>query len=73
MLVTEMFKVKTGCAPDIMKENLEIDNRNHNFRHESLIKQHNFRSVYYGNEKTSFICTKTRHTLPGSCKDTTSL
>ena len=31
MLVTEMLKVKTGCAPDIMKENLEIDNRNHNF------------------------------------------
>ena len=73
MLVTEMFQVKPGCAPDIMKENLEIDNRNHNFRHESSIKQHNFRSVYYGNEKTSFIGTKTRHTLPGSCKDTTSL
>ena len=33
LLVTEMFKVKFACAPDIIKEILEIDNRNYNFCH----------------------------------------
>ena len=34
LLVTEMFKVKIECAPDIVKEIFEIDNRNYNFRHD---------------------------------------
>ena len=37
-----MFKVKTGCAPDIMKETLEIYNRNYNFQHDFLIKRITF-------------------------------
>ena len=40
LLVTEMFRVKTGCAPDIRKEIFEIDNQNYNFRHDFLIKRH---------------------------------
>ena len=39
MLVTEMFKVEIGYAPDIIKEIFEIDNRNYNFRHYFLIKR----------------------------------
>ena len=31
MLVTQMFKVKIGCAPDIIKEIFEINNQNYNF------------------------------------------
>ena len=33
LLVTEILKVKIECAPDVMKEIFEIDNRNYNFRH----------------------------------------
>ena len=46
LLVTEMFKVNIGCASDIMKEIFEIDNQNHNFRHDFLIKRCTIRSVY---------------------------
>ena len=43
LLVTEMFKVKIGCAPDIMKEIFEIENRNYNFRYDFLSKRCNIR------------------------------
>ena len=68
-----MFKVKIGCAPNIMKEVFEIGNRNYNFRHDFLIKQCDIRSVYYGTETASFIGPKIWNTLPNSCKDATSL
>ena len=42
LLVREMFKVKIGVAPDIMKEIFEIDNRNKNFRHDFLINDKKF-------------------------------
>ena len=72
LLVTEMFKVKIGCGPDITKEIFEIENGNYNFRHDFLIKRCNIRSVYYGTE-TAFIGPKIWDTLPNSCKDATSL
>ena len=40
LLVSEMFQVNTGCAPDIMKEIFEILNRNYIFRQDLLIKRH---------------------------------
>ena len=73
LLVTEMFKVKIGCDPDIVKEIFEIENRNYNFRHDFLIKRCNIRSVYYVTETASFIGPKIWDTLPNNCKDATSL
>ena len=73
LLVTEIFKVKIGCAPDVMKEIFETDNRNYNFRHEFLIKRCNIRLVYYGTETASFIGAKLCDPLPNSCEDATSL
>ena len=68
-----MFKVKIGCALDIIQEIFEIDNRNYYFRHDVLIKRCNIQSVYYGTETASFIGPKIWDTLPNSCKDTNSL
>ena len=68
-----MFKIKIGCAPDIMKETFEIENRNYNFHHDFLIKRCNIRSVYYGTETAYFIGPKIWNTLPNNCKDATSL
>ena len=73
LLVTEKFKVKIGCAPDIIKEIFEIDNRNYNSRYDFLIKRCNIQSVYYGTETASFVGAKIWDTLPNSCKDATSL
>ena len=68
-----MFKIKIGCAPDIMKEVFEIDNRNYNFRYDFLITRHNVRLVYYGTKTASFIGPKIWDTLPKSCKEAASL
>ena len=73
LLVTEMFKVKIGCASDTMKEIFEIDNQNYNFRHDFLIKRCNIRSVYYGTKTASFTGPKICDTLLNSCKDANSL
>ena len=73
LLVTEMFKVKIGCAPNMMKDIFEIEIRNYNFRHDFLIKRCNIRSVYYGTETASFIGPKIWNTLLYNSKDATSL
>ena len=72
LLVTQMFKVKIGCVPDIIKETFEIDNRNYNFRHDFLIKRCKIQSVYYSTGTASFISPKIWDSLPYSCKETTS-
>ena len=58
LLVTQIFKVKIGCVPVIIKETFEIDDRNCNFRHDFLIKQCKIQSVYYGTGTASFIRPK---------------
>ena len=68
-----MFKIKIGCTPDIMKEILELENRNYNFHHNFLIKRCNIQSVYYRTEAASFIAPKIWNTLPNSCKGATLL
>ena len=56
-----------------MKETFETENRNYNFRHDSLIKRCNIRSVYYGTETASFFGPKIWDTLPNNYKDAASL
>ena len=68
LLVTEMFKVKTACAPDIMKEIFEINTGNYNSCRDLLIKLHNIWSVYYTTKSASFIGPKIGNTLPNNCK-----
>ena len=66
LMVTEIFEVKIGCAPDIMKEVFEIDHWNYNFHFDFLVKQCNIRWIYYITETVSFICPKTSDNLPNS-------
>ena len=68
-----MFKVKTGCASNITKEIVKIDNRYYNFQHDFFIKRHNVQSVYYGTETVSFVGPKIWNTLPKGCYEVTSL
>ena len=56
-MVTEIFKVKIGVVPDIMKKIFEIDNGNYScikLQHDFLLKGDNVRSVYYGTNKATF-------------------
>ena len=61
------------CAPDIMKEIFEIENRNYNFLLDFLIKRCNIRSLYYSTGIASFVGPKIWDTLPNNWKDATSL
>ena len=76
LLVTEIFKVKIGVVPDIMKKIFEIDNGNYScikLQHDFLLKRDNVRSVYYGtNKATFFIGPKIWDISPNGSKDTTS-
>ena len=53
-LVTEMFKVKVGIAPHIMKDIFQVEDKHFNLRHKFFVKSHNVRPVNYGTHTTSF-------------------
>ena len=73
LLVTEMFKVKIGCAPDIMKEIFEIENRNYNFRHNFLINGVTLDRYITALKQLSLLTQKYGTPLPSSSKDATPL
>ena len=72
-LVTELFKVKIGVAPEIMKDIFEINESRYNFRHDFLVKRHNVHSVQYGTETAAFLAPKLWDTIPDECKNATTL
>ena len=72
-LVTELFKVKIGVAPDIMKEIFQVEERPYNFRHNVFVKRHNVKSVRYGTETASFLAPKLWDMIPEECKNETSV
>ena len=47
-LVTEMFKVKVGIEPEILKDIFKIEEKPYNLRHKFLVKSNNATSVNYG-------------------------
>ena len=50
ILVTEMFKVKNGIAPEIMNDVFQITEPNYNFRKKTEFKTGNVRTTHYGTE-----------------------
>ena len=72
-LVTELFKVKIGVAPDIMKEIFEVEERPYNLRNNVFVKRSNVRTVRYGTETVSFLAPKLWDMIPEECKNETSL
>ena len=72
-LVTELFKVKIGEAPEIMNEIFQIEERPYNFRNDVFVKRHNVRTVRYGTETVSFLAPKLWEMIPEDCKKETSL
>ena len=49
VLATEIFKLKNGLVPEIMKEVFEIQNHAYNFRSEvTHFKRENVKTTHYG-------------------------
>ena len=72
-LVTELFKIKIGEAPEIMNEIFQIEERPYNLRNEVFVKRHNVRTVRYGTEAVSFLAPKIWDLVPEDCKNETDL
>ena len=69
VLVTELYKVHHGLAPELMNDILKNRNVTHNFRKNSTFETRNIKSVDYGSEPISFIGPKIWELLPSSITD----
>ena len=72
-LATEMFKVKNGESPEIMKNIFQVIPKKYNLRNNRIWATHNVRTVYHGMESLSFRGPKTWDILPKYLKEATSL
>jgi len=72
-LVIEIFKVKCGLSPQILKEVFEIEEIPYNLRNVTKFKSHRIRTIKYGIETPSYIGPKLWNSLPCEYKELNSL
>ena len=73
VLVTELYKVYLGLAPELMNDIFKKRNVTYNFRKKSTFETRNIKSVYYGSETKFFIGPKIWELLPCNLKDSENL
>ena len=73
ILATEIYKVKSGIAPEIMSEVFSIVDNPYNLRNNVKFKSKNIHTVRYGTETLSFIGPKIWTEVPDKCKTANSL
>ena len=69
VLVTEMFKVKTGISPVIMDDIFQTREGIYGLRNMSQFKQHCVKTVHFGTESVSFLGPKLWQILPQEYKN----
>ena len=72
-LATEMYKIKNGISPEVMKKIFQEIPNHYNLRNKKAWATHNVRTVYNGTETLSFLGPKIWDILPKSLKEATSL
>ena len=72
-LMVEIFKVKNGYAPTIIKNLFEMVDISYNLRNDMKIKSQNVHTVSYGTESLSFLGPRIWNRLPDTYKSTKSL
>ena len=74
LLATEVFKLKNGLAPEIMKEVFEIQNPADNFRLEAThFKRENIKTTHYGIQLARYLGQKIWDIVPNNKKNYSSL
>ena len=74
VLATEIFKLKNGLAPEIMKEVFEIQNPAYNFRSEAThFKRENVKTTHYGIQSVRYLGPKIWDMVPNNIKNCSSL
>ena len=71
-LAIEMFKVKLGLAPEIMKIFFPIIENPYELRNETKFKSRNVHTLRYGIETASIVVPKTLSSIPRSYKGCSS-
>ena len=72
-LAIQIFKVKLGIAPDIMKNVSPIIENPYNLRNETKFKSRDVSTAWYGIETTSFVAPRIWSSIPRSYKECSSI
>ena len=72
-LEIEIFKVKLGIAPDIMKKAFPIIENPYDLRNETKFKSRNVNTVRHGIETASFVAPRIWSSIPRSYKECSSV
>ena len=74
VLVTEIYKVKNGIVPEIMKDIFKMQNPSYNLRSScSEFRRENIKTVYYGLQSVRYIGPKMWELVPNTIKYSNSL
>ena len=74
VLVTEIYKVKNGIAPEMMKNIFELQNTSYNLRSScSQFRRENIKTVHYGLQSVRYLGPKIWELVPNNIKDSNSL
>ena len=73
VLATELYKVKMGLAPQLVKETFPLSTRVYNLRSTYEFKLENVKTVHYGTESLSFLGPKIWELVPLEIKSSQSL
>ena len=72
-LAIEIFNVKLGLAPEIMKNVFPIIENPYDLRNETKFKSRNVHTVRYGIQTASFVAPRIWRSIPRSYKDCSSV
>ena len=73
VLATELYKVKMGLAPQLVKEIFPLSTQAYNLRSTYEFKLENVKTVHYGTESLSFLGPKIWELVPLEIKSSQSL
>ena len=74
VLVTEIYKVKNGIAPDIMNDIFELQNPSYNLRSScNQFRRENVKTVHYGIQSVRYLSPKIWELVPNDIKYSNSL
>ena len=72
-LAIEIFKLKFGLAPEIMKNIFPVTENPYNLRNETKFKSRNVHTIRYGIETGSFVAPTIWSSIPRSYKECSSV
>ena len=72
-LALEIFKVKNGYAPEMMKDIFVIEEPCYNLRNDLKFKSYPIHSVQYGIQTLRFVAPKIWNSIPSECKNASSV